>query len=182
MADPAPLQCKEKVVPTRYALTRTGFTVALAAVMAAALPAAHAAGDVQVSYVKPAEFIDIGFGSMERERNMESLTQSFKRLAKQLPDGQTLKLEVLDVDLAGEVHPGSVRDIRIVRGGVDWPRIHLRYALLAGDKTLQSGDNRLADMSYLFSQPSFSQRDGPLPYEQRMIDHWFTETFPSANP
>lgn len=154
---------------------------AVATLSALAWPA-HAAGTVEVAYIQPEKFVDFGFGNYERERNQASLNQSFQRLARQLPDGQTLKIEVLDVDLAGELKPGSARDVRIVRGSVDWPRIKLRYVLQAGSTTLKSGERDLADMNYLFSQRSITARDGGLPYEQRMIDRWFTETFVPPRP
>ncbi len=154
--------------------------VALAAATLLALPA-HAAGQVEVKYIEPENFMDMGFGSFERERNQASLDQSFQRLARQLPDGQTLKIDVLDVDLAGEVRFGAVRDVRVVRGGVDWPRMKLRYTLTAGATTLKSGEQSVADMNYLFGRRSVGQRDGGLPYEQRLIDRWFSETIASPN-
>lgn len=164
--------------------TRATFQLAVAALATAAcfaLPA-QAAGTVEVSYIQPEKFIDIGFGNYDRERNQASLNESFQRLARLLPDGQALKIEVLDVDLAGELKPGSARDIRIVRGGADWPRIKLRYSLQAGNTTLKAGEDNLADMNYLFSQRTIIARDGGLPYEQRLINRWFTETFASPQP
>jgi len=153
------------------------FVLSATSLLAASPLVARAAGQVEVNYIQAERFIDIGQGSFERERNQGNLNQVFQRLAKQLPDGQTLKLDVLEVDLAGEVHPGSVQDYRIMRGGVDWPRIKLRYTLQAGDQTLKSGEQYLSDMNYLFPARNFSQVDGPLPYEQRMIARWFTDTF-----
>lgn len=155
--------------------------LALAAAALLALPA-HAAGQVEVKYVEPEKFMDIGFGSFERERNQASLDQAFQRLAAQLPTGQTLKIEVLDVDLAGEVHPGSVRDVRVLRGGVDWPRIQLRYSLQAGDATIKTGEQRLSDVNYMFGGRAIGPRDGALPYEQRLIDRWFSDTFVLPHP
>lgn len=159
------------------------FSLALAAASAAflALPA-QAAGTVEVKYVEPENFVDIGFGAFERERNQASLNESFQRLAKQLPDGQNLKIEVLDVDLAGEVRLGAVRDFRIVRGSVDWPRIKLRYTLQAGNTTLKAGEERLADIHYLFGGRAVSPREGALPYEYRLLDRWFTQTFLTPSP
>ncbi len=48
--------------------------------------------------------------------------------------GQVLKIDVLDLDLAGTVRPArrGAGDIRIVRGGADAPHIRVRYALTAG--------------------------------------------------
>jgi Protein of unknown function (DUF3016) len=148
-----------------------------------ALPAA-AAGLVEVKYTEPDKYVDIGFGSYERERNLQALSQSFQRLAQSLPEGQTLKVEVLDIDLAGEPRLGSVRDLRVLRGGADWPRIKIRYSLQSGNTTLKSGDALLSDPTYLFAQRPINPREGPLPYEQRMLVRWFTDTFmtPTTSP
>ncbi len=156
----------------------------LLALAAAALLAGpvQAKGVVEVKYLEPEKFMDMGFGAFERERNQASLDQSFQRLASRLPDGQTLKIEVLDVDLAGEVRLGSVRDYRILRGGVDWPRIKLRYSLQAGGSTLKAGEQNLTDMHYLFGTRTVSPREGALPYEQRLIERWFADTFGAPQP
>ena len=142
----------------------------------AAVPA-HAAGQVEVKFTEAEKFTDIGFGSFERERNLAALAQSFQLLIKRLPDGQTLSVEVLDVDLAGETRIGARGDLRIVRGGVDWPRMELRYTLQAGGTTIKTGVERLSDMSYMFANRPFGSQEGSLPYEQRMLLRWFADTF-----
>jgi len=154
----------------------------LAAATLALTGAAQAAGVAEVKWIEPEKFHDIGFGSVERERNQQALEDIFKQLARQLPDGQTLKVEVMQVDLAGEVRPGSVRDYRVVRGGVDWPRMTLRYSLQAGTQTLKSGEAQVADMNYLFAGRPAQAHEGPLPYEKRMLTRWFEETFGSDKP
>lgn len=161
-------------------------TLAAAAAVAAGLltlaPAAQAAGQAEVKWIEPEKFHDIGFGSFERERNQQALEAIFKQLAGQLPDGQTLKVEVTQVDLAGEVRQGSVRDFRVVRGGVDWPRMTLSYSLQAGNQTLKSGQAQIADMNYLFGTRQVQAHEGALPYEKRMLTRWFEETFGTAKP
>ncbi len=157
-------------------------TCALATALAAyvlALPA-QAAGSVAVRYVDPEHFTDIGFGSFERERTLRSVTEIFERLGNKLPDGQTLSLEVLDVDLAGDIWPRIGQEYRVLRGRVDWPRMNLRYTLQAQGRTLQTGEARLADMSYLFMLRGLTAQDSNLPYERRMVERWFSDTFPSA--
>ena len=146
------------------------------AVMTAALPAA-AAGTVEVSWLQPERYSDAGRTDGERERTMKSLADHFAQLGRLLPDGQTLKLEVLDVDLAGEIEPRPRQDVRIVRGGADWPRMTLRYTLQEGSQTLKSGEARLADMDYQFGVPALNLRDDELRYEKRMIEHWFSQNF-----
>ena len=151
--------------------------VALGAVSVPAL----ATGSAQVSYVKPEKFTDVGFGSVERERTLQSLTQHFDTLGKRMPDGQVLRVEVLDIDLAGEVWPRGASDVRILRGRADWPHMTLRYTVLEGTRTVKAGEARLADMNYLFS-PQRTQQYGDLPYEKRMLDTWFKEEIAPAAP
>ncbi len=160
----------------------TAFTLAAVGSLGlGALPApAQAAGTVAVRFIEPERFTDIGFASFDRERSLLSLTEVFERLGKKLPDGQTLSLEVLDVDLAGEVWPRIGHEYRVLRGGADWPRMTLRYTLQAQGRTLQTGEARLADMSYLFMLRGLTAQDSNLPYERRMVERWFSDTFPSA--
>ncbi len=163
---------------------RKTFSSLASLVAAAALPGglpALAAGTVEVKYLEPEKFIDIGQGSHERGQNLSSLNQTFQSLARDLPDGQTLKIEVLDVDLAGETRLGTTRDLRVVRGGADWPSMTLRYTLADGNRTLKTGEAQLSDMAYLFAYRP-SGRDGPLPFEQRMLQRWFSDTFTPTPP
>ena len=149
-----------------------------AAIAAAASWPAHAAGTVRVNYVKPETFADTGHSRGERERTLAALTGHFEQLAKRLPDGQTLKLDVKQVDLAGELKPTRTgEELRVLNGGADWPHIVLHYTLLAGANTLKTGDADLSDMNYQFGiRPAGMQRE-PLAYEKRMIDTWFGKTF-----
>lgn len=148
---------------------------------AAAAPV-QAAGKVEVDYVKPEEFRDAGRGVIDRERTMAALTQHLQRLAKRLPDGQTLRLEVTDIDLAGEIHPSMrLNDLRVLRGGADWPHLHLRYTLLEGSRALKSGEAKLSDPGYMFSAPHRAAVDSELSYEKRMLEKWFDETLVGRN-
>ena len=142
----------------------------LAALAAGTL--AQAAGPVQVSFDKPDEFVDIGHNRWDQERALDQLREVFKGWGARLPDGQTLKVEVLDVDLAGRLQPRRGDEIRVLNGRADWPRIKLRWTLSAGDRTLKSGEDDLADMAYL---PTFGgpDRSLSLPYEGRMPERWF---------
>ena len=153
----------------------------LATALVSVAPPSGAAGNAQVSYVQPDRFTDIGFGSIDRERTLQSLTEYFDTLGKRLPDGQTLRIEVLDVDLAGEIWPRSAHEVRVLRGRADWPNMTLRYTLLEGSRTVKAGEARLADMAYLFNQQRLSQY-GDLAYEKRMLDRWFKQEIAPPPP
>jgi hypothetical protein len=143
--------------------------------------AAATAGTVEVRFIEPDKFADARDGVHSREDVLKTLEERLKQLgAKKLPASQTLQVEVLDIDLAGDAFPRvALRDTRVLRGRADWPRMHLRYTLREGDKVIKSGEDRIADMKYLMGSLRASQ-DSPLPYEKRMLDNWFDERIVAA--
>lgn len=140
--------------------------------MAAVPLLAQAAGQVDVRWLEPQTYTDAGRTEAERERVTQALGAHLSQLARGLPDGQTLQIEVTDLNLAGELSPFSWRDMRVLRGSADWPQMALRYTLKAAGQTVKSGQARLSDLDY-----SFTRRSDDLGYEKRMIDRWFKEAF-----
>lgn len=147
---------------------------ALAALLLAV--AAGASAGATVTFVQPDKFSDVPFASWERERVLKDLQLHFDKLATRLPAGQELNVEVTDIDLAGETWPARFRgqDIRVMKGGADWPRISLRYTITQGGQVVKSGQENLADMSYLQNMTRYGG-DDTLRYEKRMLDTWFRE-------
>lgn len=144
--------------------------------LAALATAAAAAGQVEVRFNEPARFSDAGQGELETGRTVDVLTRHLQGYANRLRDGQTLRVEVLDVDLAGSMVTGSRRNTRVLLGLADAPSIQLRYALIAGDRTLKQGEERLTDLDYL--RPSLvRQVSGDFGHELRLLDDWFEERF-----
>ena len=139
---------------------------------------AQAAGKVEVSFIAPEKFADIRDASRRIEDNLAALRQHLEQAAAPyVAEGQTLTIEVLDVDLAGRVEPARrPDDLRVMRGQADWPRIHLRYALDAGGRTVRRGDTWVADMAYLTRITPPNPGMG-LAYERRMLDEWFRTEF-----
>lgn len=135
--------------------------------------AAHAAGQVQVKWIEPEKFSDAGRGAADREQTLGQLGEHLKSLGRQLPAGQTLSVEVTNVELAGELDPFNRfhQDVRVLRGRADWPRISLRYTLSDGSRTLARGDAELSEPNYMFRSLR-STRSGALAYEKRMLDDW----------
>jgi hypothetical protein len=166
---------------TFWTKPRAATAAALLAAAAFAAPAAHAAGKVVVNYLQPEQFADIGRSSWDRERTLKTLSSHFEALAARLPEGQTLRIEVTEVDLAGEIRPWGWHELRVMRGTVDWPTLGLRYTLQQGDRTLKSGEERISDMNYLHStlQPR-DRADTDMAYERRLVRRWFEATFTAA--
>lgn len=146
----------------------------LQAAVAIALSAAsvHAFAGATVTYVNPDKMTDVPKFDSELE-SMEALfREHVDMLAARLPAGQELKVEFLDIDLAGDVFPRvPVQDVRIMRGRADWPRIHLRYSVEQDGKVLRSGERRLADMNYLMGYNRYN--NDLYGHEKQMLDDWF---------
>ncbi|SDH16801.1 MULTISPECIES: DUF3016 domain-containing protein [unclassified Duganella] len=144
--------------------------------LVALLASSAALAEVTVTYVKPDDYVDLPFSPIERERTLKEFSDYFATLDKKLPQGQTLKIEVLDIDLAGRLYPRRAGDdIRVMTGGADWPRVHLRYTLEQDGQVLRSGDDEISNMNYQWSRTSYSDSDA-MRYEKQMLDDWFKKT------
>ena len=95
-----------------------------------------------------------------------------------MPPGEDLQVEVVDLDMAGRLIPNfrASQDLRVLRGGADWPHMKLRYTLSANGQVISSGEEQLSDMAYLDHINRYSDGD-TLRYEKRMIDDWFNKKF-----
>jgi hypothetical protein len=69
-----------------------------------------------------------------------------------------------------------MRDIRVLRGGADWPTMELQYSLEQDGKVLASGTDRLSNMMYLDRMNRYTDSD-TLRYEKPMVDEWFKKNF-----
>ncbi|SHH71061.1 DUF3016 domain-containing protein [Massilia sp. CF038] len=132
------------------------------------------ANPATVTYAEPDQFTDVPRSAWDRERILKQLSGHFDALAARLPAGQTLSVEVLDLDLAGRTFPGAMRnpDLRVMGTGADWPHMRLRYAVKEGDKVIKSGEDTLSSMSYLERINRYDKGDS-LRYEKAMLDEWF---------
>ena len=140
-------------------------------------PLVQAAGSVEVQFVQADKFTDAGRGSFDTQHTLKVLGDHLKALGRQLPDGQTLQIDVSDIDLAGELRPARAgSDLRVLRGRADWPQITLRYSLLADGKALKAGEDRLVDLNYMWMSAGLRSNE-EFPYERRMLTRWFGETF-----
>jgi hypothetical protein len=142
-----------------------------------ALAASGASAATTVNYVEPDHFSDVPFTPWERDNVLQQITDHFIKLGKELPPDQDLRIDVLDVDLAGREIPNARngRDIRIVKGAADWPRMQLRYAVEQNGQVIKSGEAQIQDMNYQNHLNRYFDSD-PLRYEKQMIDDWFEKT------
>jgi Protein of unknown function (DUF3016) len=145
-----------------------------------------AAGQASVVFVHKEKFTDAGdaFQAHSLGDNLAELSRHCSELAKnKLPDGQTLSVEVLDVDLAGRSEPWHHRsgsEVRVMRS-VTWPQIQMRYILRQGDQIIAQGEETVLDLNYLDYPNRYPDGD-PLRYEKRMLDRWFQERLVELRP
>ena len=154
--------------------------ITLSLVLAAATfgVAAHA-GTAEVSWINPQRFADIGVSQGEDRNNMRTLANYLQVLAQRtLPRDQVLKVEVLDVDLAGTVgfsRRGSA--VRVVHDRADYPRITLRYSLAdARGRVIRTAEESIVDQD--FTRGIDGAHDwSDLYYEKHMLRNWFRARF-----
>ena len=140
---------------------------------------ASMAATVEVSFVKAASYTDAGTTQWDEDANLQALARHLQGPGQRLlPANQVLKVEVLDVDLAGAVRPArhGAGDVRVLRGNADYPRIHLKYTLEADGVAQGSGTEWVTDLDYAHGVPSWRDSE-PLYYEKRMLDRWFKTRF-----
>ena len=150
--------------------------------LAVAVPAL--AANVSVAFVQPENYADAGYtrsfaSELDRADVQREIEQHLQRLAERgLLASEALKIEVLDIDLAGHFEPFRFRngaDVRVVRD-VAWPRIKLRYTLTRDDRVVAGAEEQLADMNFLTSSNRYLSGDR-LRYEKAMLDDWFERRF-----
>lgn len=148
----------------------------LSACLLAAAGAAGA-GSVQVEFVQPARYADIGDTPSETAHNLRELERYLQSLGgRYLPANARLKIEMLDVDLAGAMRPAAgPAQVRVITGSADYPRMRLRYTFTA-DGAERRGDERLADLDYTRGLANRGDSHA-LFYEKRMLHAWFKARF-----
>jgi hypothetical protein len=145
---------------------RTASALALMIVSGAAFATA------QVTYIDTDKMTDVPRWRTDLESMEYIFNQHLNRLSEQLPAGQVLKVEFLDIDLAGDVFPRvAVRDIRILKGQADWPRMHFRYSIEQDGQVIRSGESKLSDPNYQMSINRYNQ--DLYGHEKQMLDDWF---------
>jgi Protein of unknown function (DUF3016) len=146
----------------------------------AALAAAPSLAAVDVSFVSPEKYTDASNERWELDSNLKTLAEHMRKAGERyIAANETLRIEVLDVDLAGWSQWGG-RDpnkLRVARGGADFPQMRFRYTLESPGRSARSGEADLRDLGYQNSGLRSRAASEPMYYEKRMIDEWFRSTF-----
>lgn len=140
------------------------------------------AANVTVSLIHPETYTDAawsgGYGARAEQPTLDEISRCLETLgARYLGPGQTLTIEVLNVDLAGQYEPWrrTAYDVRIIRD-IYPPRITVRYRLTESGRTVIEGADTVIDINYL-SNPAARPLGDPLRYEKAMLETWFKATF-----
>ena len=152
---------------------------ALLLAMGASAPALAA---LDISFSQPEAFtdahLDRSYGTAPVERTMRGIERHLRNLSERwLPPEQTLRVEILDIDLAGRFDPlrALSPDVRTMLD-ITWPRIALRYSLQQDGRVLAAADEEVIDLDYLLRPRALMSRD-PLRFEKAMLDDWFAARF-----
>ncbi|RZL93402.1 MAG: DUF3016 domain-containing protein [Variovorax sp.] len=130
-----------------------------AIVVAAGASAAASAAALSVVFVDPDKFTDAVYShpqgtEQQRAEVLRDIERHLRQLAERgLPAGDALRIEVLDIDLAGWFEPFRFRtgtDMRVLRD-ITWPRIKLHYTLTCGDRVIASAEEQVTDLNYLMT-------------------------------
>src|SRR5262245_59933630 len=148
----------------------------IAALLLVGAGAAQAGGTVNVSFIDPEHFTDAGERSYYYSPNvLKVIDQYLQDLGQRyLADGQVLKIDVTNIDLAGWLRPMPNRGewVRVLRGRADFPRIALRYTLESNGQVTKQGEETLADLDYTnVLRPSTGEYE--MRYERLMLEAWF---------
>lgn len=149
--------------------------ILLAAAVLAALPS-HAA--TVVTFTDPDRYTDVANQRWETQSTLDTLEKHIKRLGdRYIAPNDTLRIEVLDIDLAGWVRMGgrAPNEVRVVRGKADWPSMKVRYTLESRGGT-STKETTISDPTYLDHGMRINSSES-LYYEKRMLDDWFRSTF-----
>jgi hypothetical protein len=159
-------------------------TRTLLALLGAVLALSAQAGTVEVSYDASKPHTDAGALPPQREERLAALAAHLRALGeRRLPAGQTLQVEIVDLDLTGRVQMSkrTLAETRVVTGRADGPRIQLRYSLRDAGATLASGEDSLHDAALpRLGEARDSGGGDPLRSEKALLDRWFEERFGKA--
>lgn len=144
-------------------------------------------GRVEVRWDDPARFSEIRRSGNPRAAARGAwvlqLAEHLRRHAgHQLPAGERLAVELVDIDRAGEYEPWhgiQYHDIRVVRDRYP-PRIVLRFSRSGADgRVLAHGERTLRDAAFLLHASGAGDGD-PLRHEKAMLERWLARELGAA--
>lgn len=152
------------------------FRILIAAAAFAALPSAAA---VSVTFVDPGRYTDAANQRFELQSTLDALEAHIKRLGERyVTHGENVRIDILDIDLAGwqQWSRRGANEVRVARGGADWPMIRMRY-LIEANGANESNEVTLSDPLYLNRMRRAGASSESLYYEKQLLTDWFKTMF-----
>jgi hypothetical protein len=139
---------------------------------------------VNVHWADPAGFSELRYSQNRHEAArgdwvVELADYMQEKIAKTVPPGDRVDVEIVDITRAGEyewLSRATSDDIRVLRD-VYPPRMTLNFRHVdASGNVVGEGERKIADLAYLQTTPAFPTSD-PLRYDKRLIDTWVRREF-----
>ncbi|KMO29808.1 hypothetical protein VQ02_29035 [Methylobacterium variabile] len=145
---------------------------------------AWAEAPLALRFVAPERYTDaesrLGSGPTLRA-TLGELERIFRDLAgRTLRPGQSLAIDVLDVDLAGIELPGAGTTVPRVVTDAGPPRFRLRYALRENGRVVQEAEETVTDINFLLRTRPGGQ--SALYYEREILADWFQARIARRQP
>ncbi|WP_175650140.1 DUF3016 domain-containing protein [Pseudomonas sp. Marseille-P9899] len=158
---------------------RLALTFATLVMLALNSMAYAASPSVEVNFIQPEKFRDASLRSNGYERGadeqvMKALRSYLESLGtRYLTAGQTLRIDIRDIDLAGRYEPWqtNANSVRFMRD-ITWPSIDLHYTLQQQGQIVKQADVRVDDKFYL-QRPGRVGTSDQLYSEKAMLNDWF---------
>jgi hypothetical protein len=146
--------------------------------LALAMSSLQALGtNVQVNFQNPDRYTDVDRFSDESTRAMKAIRETLTSLgSRHLPANANLRVDVIDIDLAGRLIPSARagKDIRVQGGYANPANIRLHYLLEENGRVIVEKEETIHGLAY---QRTISTRNSneAFTHEKNMLEQWFRE-------
>lgn len=139
---------------------------------------------IEVKYLEPDNFTDIGDNPMASEKSREADLNDLRRhivtrAAHYIPEGQRLEVTFTDIDRAGAFEswrPPPASDTRIVKT-IYPPTMKFSYRLTdVNGNVVKQGERTLSDPNFQINI-GLVDRSDPIYHEKNLIDRWLSDEF-----
>lgn len=140
--------------------------------------------NVTVVFHEPDNFTDVrdSYGNGTSQYYLDVISQYLKETATKLvPKGETLTVTFSDIDLAGDIPPGRIDSVRIIKA-IYIPRMTLTFQLKdASGAIVKEGSRQLSDLDFQMKFTPSIDRNDPLYYDKQMLGDWIRKEFPPVS-
>ena len=135
------------------------------------------AAKLNITFSNPKSYTDIRPAFDGMQYSTEDITSNIEKylttLAEKLPQNYLLKMNVTDIDLAGDTRG---QNIRLVMQHFS-PRLAFSFQLLdENSQVLLETTENIRDSAFMSNQ-SLKHKNDFLGYEKKLLDDWLKETF-----